>query len=204
MSDPPTGVPPGAGAAEQDVTRLLVAWRDGEREAFDALLPLVYAELRRVASSALRGERAGHTLQTTALVHEAYVRLVGADVAWDGSRHFMRVAARAMRRVLVDHARKRSSQRRGSGAVAVDLDSLEGVLPSAATPEDVIDLDEALERLLALEERKGRIVELHYFGGLSYEEVAVALDISPATVHRDLRMARAWLFKELREDVTTE
>ncbi len=125
---------------------------------------------------------------------------MGADVDWEGSRHFMRVAARAMRRVLVDHARKRRSQKRGGGEPAMALDTLAGVLPAEEPEPDVLDLDEALERLIALEERKGRAVELHYFGGLSYEEVAVALDVSPATVHRDLRMARAWLYKELRDD----
>lgn len=187
-------------SGDSQVTRLILAWKDGRSEAFDELLPLVYAELRRLASQALRGEASGHTLRTTALVHEAYLRLVGADVDWVGSRHFMRVAARAMRRVLVDHARRRRSEKRGGGAVALGLDTLEAVLPAASRPDDVIDLDEALERLLALEERKGRAVELHYFGGLSYEEVAEALEVSAATVHRDLRMARAWLYKELRDD----
>ena len=180
------------------VTQLLRQWKEGDERAFDELLPLVYDELKRVASRQLSGESPGHTLHTTALVHEAYVRLAGAEVQWESSGHFMRLAARAMRRVLVDHARRRMSNKRGSGAIAVGLDSLEGVLPAQARPEDLLDLDEALERLLALEERKGRIVELHYFGGLSYEEVATALEISPATVHRDLRMARAWLFKELQ------
>ena len=182
------------------MTRLLLAWNEGEAEAFDQLVALLYVELRSLASRALRGEARGHTLRTTALVHEAYVRLVGADQEWEGSRHFMRVAARAMRRVLVDHARRRKSAKRGGGVPPVSLDTLAGMLPAEAREPDVIDLDEALERLIALEERKGRAVELHYFGGLSYEEVAVALDVSPATVHRDLRMARAWLYKELRDD----
>jgi RNA polymerase sigma factor (TIGR02999 family) len=182
------------------VTRLLHDWKEGDGAAFDALLPLVYDELRRLASRTLRGEAAGHTLRTTALVHEAYVRLVGSEVEWEGSGHFMRVAARAMRRVLVDHARARKSQKRGGGAPAVALDALSGLLPGASRPDDVIELDDALERLLTLEERKGRAVELHYFGGLSYEEVAEALEVSTATVHRDLRMARAWLYKELQND----
>lgn len=189
---------PGRSGADTEVTRLLLAWRDGRGDAFDELLPLVYDELRRLASRALRGESAGHTLRTTALVHEAYVRLVGADADWEGSGHFLRVAARAMRRVLVDHARRRKSEKRGSGVSALGLDTLEDVLPATTHPDEVIELDEALERLIALDERKGRAVELHYFGGLSYEEVARALDVSPATVHRDLRMARAWLYKELR------
>ena len=200
MTDSRGGVAPDRGADTHQVTQLLVAWQNGEENALDALLPIVYAELRRLASSALRREGRGHTLQTTALVHEAYVRLVGSDVEWEGSGHFMRVASRAMRRVLVDHARKRRAGKRGGGAAPLDLDSLEGVLPGDAPPEEIIELDEALERLIALEERKGRAVELHYFGGLSYEEVAEALDVSTATVHRDLRMARAWLLKELRDD----
>lgn len=186
--------------AASDVTHLIEAWQEGNDAAFDELLPLVYGELQRLAHNALRGESAGHTLQTTALVHEAYVRLVGADVAWQGSTHFFRVAARAMRRVLVDHARKRTSEKRGGDVLPLALDGVQEVLPGAARPEDLLDLDEALERLLALDERKGRAVELHYFGGLSYEEVAEALAVSPATVHRDLRLARAWLYKELRHD----
>lgn len=186
-------------APDTQVTRLLLAWKDGEQEAFDDLIPLVYDELHVLASRSLRGEAAGHTLRTTALVHEAYVRLVGADVDWHGSRHFMRVAARAMRRVLVDHARKRASKKRGSGASPLSLDTLERILPADARPPELLELDEALERLFTLHERKGRAVELHYFGGLSYDEVADALEVSPATVHRDLRMARAWLYKELRE-----
>ena len=183
-----------------EVTRLLLAWQGGREQAFDDLLPLVYDELRRIARSAMRGEREGHTLQTTALVHEAYLRLVGSDVSWKGSGHFMRVASRAMRRILVDHARRRSRQKRGQGEAPVSLDTLEEILPGGSQPDDVIELDEALERLSALEERKAQAVELHYFGGLSYEEVAEALEVSPATVHRDLRMARAWLYKELREE----
>jgi len=200
MPDLQAGDGDGTVPVRPDVTQLLIAWQGGEAGAFDELIPLVYAELRRLAQSALHGEAQGHTLQTTALVHEAYVRLVGADVAWEGSGHFMHVAARAMRRVLVDHARKRRSQKRGGGATPLGLDTLEGILPGDSRPEEVIELDEALERLIALEERKGRVVELHYFGGLSYDEVADALEISPATVHRDLRMARAWLYKELRSD----
>lgn len=192
--------PPKAGGTRDRpvVTQLLMQWQGGEESALDELMPLVYEELRRLARSALRGESPGHTLRTTALVHEAYVRLVGAEVPWEGSGHFMRVAARAMRRVLVDHARRRKSQKRGGGKRALGLDTLEGVLPADAPPQDVLDLDEALERLIALEERKGRAIELHYFGGLSYDEVAEALEISPATVHRDLRLAKAWLYKEMR------
>lgn len=204
MIDPRGGATTPEIPPPEEVTQLLLDWRDGRREALDELMPLVYAELRRLASSALYSESSGHTLHTTALVHEAYVRLVGANVDWEGSGHFMRVAARAMRRILVDHARKRKSQKRGGGATPISLDTLQGVLPANSRPDDVIELDEALERLIALEERKGRAVELHYFGGLSYDEIAETLEVSAATVHRDLRMARAWLFKELRGDDTSE
>ena len=200
MSDSDESAPDEPAPTPGEVTRLLRAWEGGRDQAFEDLLPLVYDELRRIARSAMRGEREGHTLQTTALVHEAYLRLVGSDISWEGSGHFMRVAARAMRRILVDHARKRSRQKRGAGDAPVSLDTLEEILPGGARPDDMLELDEALERLSALEERKGQVVELHYFGGLSYDAVAEALGISSATVHRDLRMARAWLYKELRDE----
>lgn len=185
---------------DRDVTRLLRAWQDGDGDAVDRLLPLVYDELHRIAHGAMRKENPGHTLQTTALVHEAYVRLVDAESDWEGSGHFLRVAARAMRRVLVDHARARRTAKRGGGAPALMLDSIEEVVAAGSRTDDVLALDDALERLFTLDERKGRIVELCYFGGLTYEEIADTLGISPATVHRDLRMARAWLYSELRED----
>lgn len=184
------------------MTRLLLSWRDGNEDAVDELVPLLYDELRRLASMAMSREAGGHTLHTTALVNEAYLRLVGSHADWEGRRHFLRVAARAMRQVLVDHARKKHSQKRGQNPVHLEVERLEGVLPSGGDADfaaEVLDLDEALARLFALDERKGRAVELHYFGGLSYEEVAEALEISPATVHRDLRMARAWLHKELSD-----
>lgn len=181
-------------------TRLIQAWQNGDESALEELLPLVYGELQRLAHHALQRESVGHTLQTTALVHEAYVRLVRADVNWEGSGHFFGVAARAMRRVLVDHARKRSSLKRGEAPQPVALDSVEGLLVGESRTDDLLDLDEALDRLLALDERKGRAIELHYFAGLSYDDIAEALEVSPATVHRDLRLARAWLYKELRDD----
>ncbi|MEX2473479.1 MAG: sigma-70 family RNA polymerase sigma factor [Gemmatimonadota bacterium] len=187
-----------------EVTALLLDWDNGREGAFDDLVPLVYDELRRLASLALRREGEGHTLRTTALVHEAYLKLVGADVGWEDSGHFMRVAARAMRRVLVDHARKRLRQKRGGGLRPIGLDTLKEVLPGEGRPELVIELDEAMERLMTLEERKGRVVELHYFGGLSYDEIARTLEISSATVHRDLRMARAWLYRELGNEEGSE
>jgi RNA polymerase sigma factor (TIGR02999 family) len=185
-------------APDGDVTQLLLAWRDGDDAALNRLMPLVYAELHKIASRHLRNEAAVHTFQTTALIHEAYIRLVGADVQWDGRRHFLAIASRTMRRVLVDHARTRNRAKRGGGdAVAVTLSDTTPVEGDGIDRFDVIALDDALKQLESFDERKARVVELHYFGGLSYEEVATVVDISPATVHRELRMARAWLLKEL-------
>lgn len=177
-----------------DVSRLLEAWRDGDAAALDRLMPLVYDELHALAHRQLQSERDGHTLQTTALLHEAYLRLMGADVPWEGRVHFFAVAARAMRRVLVDHARGARREKRGGGARPVTLDES---LSSGEPPADLLELDDALERLAAIDERKARAIELHYFAGLGYDEIAQALAISPATVHRDLRMARAWLQREM-------
>jgi RNA polymerase sigma factor (TIGR02999 family) len=179
------------------VSPLLRAWHAGDEGALEQLMPLVYEELHRLARRYLRSERTDHTLQTTALLHEAYLRLAGTDIDWDGRVHFLAVAAQTMRRILVDHGRARNREKRGGGAVRITLE--EGL---AAAPErgiDVVALDEALDRLSTLDPRKGRIVEAFYFGGLTYEETAQAVGISPATVHRELRLARAWLYNELRE-----
>lgn len=178
------------------MTALLAAWRAGDESARDRLLTGVYDELHRLASRAMDGDRPGHTLQPTALVHEAYLRLAGADVPWEDRAHFYATAARTMRRVLVDHARARGRERRGAGARAVTLE--EAIAHAPSRPEELEALDEALERLGALDQRKAKAVELHYFGGLSYDEVARVLGVAPATVHRDLRMARAWLHDALR------
>jgi RNA polymerase sigma factor (TIGR02999 family) len=186
VNDPPTS----------EVSRLLVAWRRGDERALDRLMPLVYEELRRLARIQMHSERTDHTLQTTGLVLEAYLRLCGADVAWEGRVHFLAVAATVMRRVLVDHARSRGRAKRGGGADVVALD--EALAPSPERPEAVIALDEAIGRLSALDERKARAVELHFFGGLTYDETAEALGVSPATVDRELRLAKAWLYRELR------
>ena len=183
-------------APTSEVSRLLVAWRQGDPHALERLLPLVYDELRRLARSQMRGERPDHTLQTTALVHEAYLRLCGADVAWEGRVHFLAVAATVMRRVLVDHARARGRAKRGGGVTPVALD--ESLAGSPDRPDAIVALDEAIERLSALDERKARAVELHFFGGLTYDETAAALGVSPATVDRELRLAKAWLYHELR------
>lgn len=184
-----------ADPAARTATYLLRAWRGGDRAALDRLLPLVYDELAGLAHQALHRERVGHTLQTRALVHEVYVRLVDADVAWQDRAHFLAVAARTMRRVLVDHARARRRQKRGGGAVRVDLDA--AALPVDPPEADILDLNDALERLAAFDARKSAIVELHYFGGLSYDETAEAVGVSAATVDRELRLAKAWLRHEL-------
>jgi len=182
--------------ASPDVSQLLAQWKAGDGQAREQLLPLVYDELKRVARRHLRGEAEGHTLQTTALVHEAYLRLVGSDLSWEGRRHFLAVAAQVMRRVLVDHARGRGRAKRGGGITAVALQ--EELAAAPARPADLLDLDEALERLSSLDPRKAQVIDLLYFGGLSYDETAAVLGVSPATVHRDLRLARAWLFRELQ------
>jgi RNA polymerase sigma factor (TIGR02999 family) len=181
-----------------EVSRLLLDWRRGDRDAFERLLPLVYDELHALARRQMHGERPDHTLQPTALIHEAYLRLCGSDVAWEGRVHFLAIAAQTMRRILVDHARGRSRAKRGGGAVPVTLDDALAV--GLERPDDLVALDEALQRLSALDERKARAVELHYFGGLTYDETAAALDVSAATVDRELRMAKAWLYRELQPE----
>jgi RNA polymerase sigma factor (TIGR02999 family) len=179
-----------------NVTELLVAWGQGDRAALDALMPVVYAELRRIARGYLARERRDHTLQTTALVHEAYLKLVDQRrVQWQSRAHFFGVAAQMMRRILVDHARARLAGKRGAGAETIALE----VAPelSAKARVDLLGLDEALDRLTRLDARQGRLVELRFFGGLSIEEAAEVLDISPATISREWVMAKAWLYKEM-------
>lgn len=181
-------------APEQQVTRLLQEWGAGDKGALDRLMPLVYDQLRKLAGRCLAAERPEHTLRATALVNEAYLRLVEADVSFNDRVHFYAVAARLLRRILVDHARAQGRQKRGGGAERLTLD--ESVLVGGAQPE-LLDLDEALERLAVRDKRKSEIVELLFFGGLTYDETAAALGISPATVHRELTMAKAWLHREL-------
>jgi RNA polymerase sigma factor (TIGR02999 family) len=180
----------------QDVTDLLRSWGNGDARALESLMSLVYHELRRLARHYLSGERAEHTLQSTALVHEAYIRLVDwRNVEWQNRAHFFGVAAQMMRRVLVDRARERQAAKRGSGAVKLTLDhALE--MP-AVDQIDLQALDQALTRLEELDPQQGKIVELRFFGGLSIEETAAALDISAATVKRSWNAARAWLRREL-------
>ncbi len=177
------------------VTALLQAWRAGDPAALDQLMPLVYAELHRLANIHMRGERAGHTFRPTDLVSEAYLRLCnGAPPEWNDRVHFFAVAARTMRQVLIDHARKRLAAKRAAG----DKVPLEDELIGTERPEDLVALDAALEELTAVDARKGRIVELHYFGGLTQDEIATVLEVHTSTVARDLRMAEAWLHRNLR------
>lgn len=177
------------------VARLLEQWRDGDESAYERLIPLVYGELRRLARGQLRREHPGHSLQPTLLVHEAYLRLVKADVDWRDRTHFLSVAARVMRRILVEHARRRHAGKRGGADLRV---TLVDPLPSPqADPIDILVLDQAMDRLRELDARQAEVVELSYFGGLTYGEIASTLEVSEATVDRDLRHARAWLRREL-------
>jgi RNA polymerase sigma factor (TIGR02999 family) len=177
------------------ITATLAELTRGDRTAFDRLLPVVYDEMRRLAAAYLRRERVDHTLQPTALAHEAFLRLVvQKNIAWQNRAHFMGVAAQAMRRILVDHARKAKAARRGGGKTKVLLEDAD---VAAAGEVEFDDLDRALEDLAQLSERQARVVELRYFGGLSIDEVGEVLGVSPMTVKRDWRLARAWLFREL-------
>ena len=178
------------------VTALLFAWRGGDDGALEQLVPLVHEELHRIARGCMKGERAGHSLQATALVNEAYLRLMGAQqVDWQNRVHFLAVSARLMRRILVDFARSKKYQKRGGGAQAVTLDE---ALVVNEPGRDLIALDEALDALAKLDERKSRVVEMRFFGGLSVEETAGVLGVSGDTVMRDWRLAKAFLLRELR------
>jgi RNA polymerase sigma factor (TIGR02999 family) len=179
-----------------DITQMLIDWSNGDREALDRLLPVVYTELRRQAARHLRRERAVHTLQTTDLIHEAYLRLVDQrSVRWQNRAHFFAVAAQSMRRILVDHARRRHRAKRGGSAIALPLD--EGLVVAAEKSVDLLTLDEALTRLAAIDVRQSQIVELRFFSGLSIEETARVLEVSRTTVKNDLNMAKAWLRREI-------
>ena len=178
---------------------LLRAWREGDEKALDALMPLVHDELRRIARRCLHGERANHSVQATVLVNEAYLRLVDVQqVDWQNRTHFLAMSARLMRRVLVDLARSRGADKRGGGAVRVTLD--DAAIGSAAPDADVIRLDDALQALAALDDRKSRVVELRFFGGLTVDETALVLHVSSKTVLRDWEFARAWLQRELARE----
>jgi RNA polymerase sigma-70 factor (ECF subfamily) len=180
----------------QEITDLLQAWARGEQSALEKLIPLVEAELRRRAKTYLRREGPGHVLQTTALVNEAYIKLLGQNrVRWQNRTHFYAVASLCMRRVLMDYARARSRGKRGGDARQVELS--EPLLMSVAKSEELLALDEALKKLAVEDERKSKVVELHYFCGYSLEEIAEVLNVSPATVARDWRLSRAWLRREI-------
>jgi RNA polymerase sigma factor (TIGR02999 family) len=179
-----------------EVTALLLAWSEGDQGAFDRLVPLVYAELHRLAKSYMRKERAGQTLQTTALIHEAYVRLINAkEVQWQNRAHFFGVAARVMRQILVATAREHGSQKRGGRVQQVSLD--EAVVVGQEQDEDLIAIDEALSALAEVDARKAQVVEMRFFGGLTEGETATALRVSSETVKRDWRIARSWLRRRL-------
>ena len=185
-----------AAPGEHDITRLLLAWSEGDDDALGKLAPLVEAELQRLARHYLRGERPGHTLQPTALVNEAYLRLLDwRKVSWQNRAHFMGIAANMMRRILVDHARRQGFQKRGGDLVKISLDA--GQLGSSERDADLVALDEALTRLAQLDRRKSQVVELRFFGGLSVEEAAEVLKISTRIVKREWSLAQAWLHCEL-------
>ncbi len=179
----------------QEVSQLLRAWSNGDQDAFDRLIPLVYEELRRMAKRYMDRQNPGHTLQTTAIIHEAYLRLVDQkEVNWQNRAHFFAVAARVMRHILVDHARARHAAKRGGEARFVALDEVTVISDQRA---ELLALDDALESLAAVDRRKCQVVELRYFGGLSVEETAEVLKVSAETVGRDWRLARTWLLREL-------
>jgi RNA polymerase sigma factor (TIGR02999 family) len=181
-----------SGREPSDITRLLAQWANGDRGSLDALMPAVYTELRAIAEGYLRRERQGHTLQPTALVHEAWLRLVTLEpVAFDHRKQFYALAAQAMRRILVDHARMAAADKRGGGAPKTPLD--EAVIPVTDRHVELLALDQALQQLAKVSERQAQIIELRYFGGLNLEEIADLLDLSAATISRDERSAAAWL-----------
>jgi len=183
--------------SRKDVTGLLIDWSKGDQEAFNDLMPLVYDELRRLASRYLRNERPGHTLQTTALVHEAYLKLVDqTNKSWQNRVQFFAAAAQVMRHILVDYARSRKAFKRGGDYCRLSLD--EAVISSEEKDPDLLTLNESLERLAAIDSQQSRVVELRVFGGLTVEETAEALGVSPRTVKREWSMAKAWLHKQIR------
>lgn len=180
----------------QEVSQLLIDWSDGDTEALNKLIPVVYGEMRRLAHHYMRQERVGHTLQTTALVNEAYMRLADYKrMRWQGRAHFFAIAAQVMRRILVDHARSRNYAKRGGGELLASLE--EAAFVSDEGSAEVLAVDEALKALEAWDPRKGRIVELRFFGGLSIEETAEVLKVSPTTVQREWRSAKAWLHRAI-------
>jgi RNA polymerase sigma factor (TIGR02999 family) len=184
-------------STSKPVTQLLQELRAGDQRALDELMPLVYNQLRLLAGRFLQSERPDHTLRATALVNEAYLRLVNVDVPWEDRVHFFAMAARMMRRILVDHARSNRRVKRGGGAAKVSLD--DALMVSTEPADGLLELDDAMDRLSIFDKRKSDLIELLFFGGLTYDEAAEALKISPATVHRELKLAKAWLYQTLNE-----
>ena len=184
--------------SSSNVTEMLHDWSKGDREVLDKLIPIVYGELRRQAARYLRRERPGHTLQTTALIHEAYIRLIDQkNVRWQNRAHFFAIAAQLMRRILVDHARSRQAAKRGGSDIKLPLE--EAIIASEGREVDLVALDEALKRLAAIDPQQSRVVELRFFSGLNVEETAEVLEVSPRTVKRDWNVAKAWLRREISE-----
>ena len=189
--------------SQQEVTQLLAAWGDGDLSALDKLFPLVHAELSSIAGRQMSHERPGHTLQATALVNEAYLKLAGQEgLEWQNRSHFFAVCAQVMRHILIDHARAHARDKRGGGAVQVPLE--DAVLINGQPPEQLLALDEALKTLEHVDPQKGKLVELRYFGGLSIEETADVLNISPRTVRREWRRSKAWLYRMITEGSADE
>ena len=187
----------GFAPGENDVTKLLHAWRAGRGSAREELIERVYPHLRALAARYMSGENPGHTLSATGLVHEAYIKMLGADVPWNDRVHFFAVSARIMRRILVDHAKSNRREKRGGSAPKVSLE--DAVVISAEPQQRLLDLDDALQKLAEMDPRKADLVELFYFGGMTQTEAAAVLNISEATVQRDLRLAKAWLYRALND-----
>jgi len=192
----------GGVADSDDITQLLNRWSEGDRSAMNSVTPLIYEELKRIARQVFSRESGRHTLQPTALVHEAYEKLVGVDIEWQDRAHFYALAARMMRRLLVNHANGRSAKKRGGDALKVTLH--EELIEGHEGDEDILQLDAALEELATMDERKADILELHYFGGLTQPQTGVALGISESTVRRELRLAKIWLRKILNESAAAD
>ena len=182
---------------DNPITQLLLDWRRGRHQALDEVMPRVYDTLHRIALKYMRQENPGHTLQPTAIINEAYVRLIDVEIDWHDRAHFIAVTARLMRRILVDHAKAKHRDKRGGTATKISLAEVE--LKQAEPDVDIVALDLAMQRLAQFDERKSKVVELHYFGGLNYDETAEVLQISAATVDRELRMAKAWLHRAMSE-----
>lgn len=183
--------------SDPNITRLLHDWVEGDKQSLEALTPLVYDQLHRIAARAFRSERPGHTLQTTALVHEAFAKLIDVDIEWQDRSHFFALAARMMRRILVDHAKVKGAAKRGGDAAILPLDDVIVVSPEAG--EEILDLHEALNALAEKDTEKAEILELHYFGGLTYEEMSEVLGRSTSSLDRDIRFAKAWLRSYLEQ-----